>query len=581
MSGLRSSAVFALRRPRLSGARSSWAAASAGSISSTSSISDFSRKPCSSSMSASSRSISATAVAISAKVSTPTCCPFRSRPLTSSSSCSSTTDIEVLFSRARVAGHEVVSASSSQDGAESRRSIRDASTRVLRPRLPVEARLADRRRRLGWRMSSLDERRQDERPRQPARDAPHEVRRERRAGAQAANAPKPKPTAPRSRGRRSARAARPRAEPSRRRRASRRADPRRPQAARRRAGVARSSTAAHAPAAAASRRPRAAERHRARHHRHPGGRRAAQIGLASAARCSSARSTGSRKPLGAATFSARRIARVTTPGERGTQCGRCPRGRISRHRPAVALLSLREPVSSPRRQRRKPMMDSPTRIAVLIAAFAVISPSRARAGRRPAAPRRPTPRPRPRRSRLSGGGDAAARQEGRASAAPSTRSSPAARSSSSAFDADDRRRGRKQAHDARSSRDGTFVARWKPRAHRPVPHPRARRRQPPAPRRPRPSSRSRSSARRSPPGTAPASTATRPPAGIELTETSSASRTARCRAARIVAVHYGGDARSSSRSSTAARYGGKAKWDLTKGAADAARLHRRPTASAR
>ena len=44
MSGFRSIDVFALRRPRLSGARSS-CAASAGSISSTSSISDFSRNP--------------------------------------------------------------------------------------------------------------------------------------------------------------------------------------------------------------------------------------------------------------------------------------------------------------------------------------------------------------------------------------------------------------------------------------------------------------------------------------------------------------------------------------------------------
>ena len=40
----------------------------------------------------------ATAVAISAKVRTPTCCPLRSRPLTSSSSWRSTTDIQVLFS---------------------------------------------------------------------------------------------------------------------------------------------------------------------------------------------------------------------------------------------------------------------------------------------------------------------------------------------------------------------------------------------------------------------------------------------------------------------------------------------------
>ena len=38
--------------------------------------------------------------AISAKVRTPTCCPFRSRPFTSSSSCRSTTDMHVRFVRA-------------------------------------------------------------------------------------------------------------------------------------------------------------------------------------------------------------------------------------------------------------------------------------------------------------------------------------------------------------------------------------------------------------------------------------------------------------------------------------------------
>ena len=59
MSGFRSSAVFGLRRPRFSGARSSSAAAaSAGSTSSTSSIAARSRKPCNSSTSASSRSSS-------------------------------------------------------------------------------------------------------------------------------------------------------------------------------------------------------------------------------------------------------------------------------------------------------------------------------------------------------------------------------------------------------------------------------------------------------------------------------------------------------------------------------------------
>ena len=87
MSGRRSSVVFGLRRPRLSGARStSLEAAAAGSISSTSSISDFSKKPCSSSTSDSSRSSSETASAISANVSTPTCWPLATRPLISSSS---------------------------------------------------------------------------------------------------------------------------------------------------------------------------------------------------------------------------------------------------------------------------------------------------------------------------------------------------------------------------------------------------------------------------------------------------------------------------------------------------------------
>src|SRR5215217_426890 len=103
MSGFRSIAVLALRRPRLSGARSS-CAASAGSISSTSSISDFSRNAWRSSTSASSRSISCIATAISANVRTPTCWPLRTSPFTSSSSCRSTTDIDVLSSFEVVAG---------------------------------------------------------------------------------------------------------------------------------------------------------------------------------------------------------------------------------------------------------------------------------------------------------------------------------------------------------------------------------------------------------------------------------------------------------------------------------------------
>ena len=65
--------VFALRRPRLSGARSSCPAARAGSISSTNSISERSKNWCSSSRSDSSMSCSDSAVVISANVSTPTC----------------------------------------------------------------------------------------------------------------------------------------------------------------------------------------------------------------------------------------------------------------------------------------------------------------------------------------------------------------------------------------------------------------------------------------------------------------------------------------------------------------------------
>ena len=92
MSGLRST-VLDLRRLRRSTARSSWLARSAGSTSSTSSISDFSMKPWSSSTSPSSSSTSARAVATSAYVSTPVVWPLVRRSFTSSSSCSSPTDM--------------------------------------------------------------------------------------------------------------------------------------------------------------------------------------------------------------------------------------------------------------------------------------------------------------------------------------------------------------------------------------------------------------------------------------------------------------------------------------------------------
>src|SRR5688572_11325338 len=93
MSGLRSIVAFDLRRRSLrSTARSSCAAVVAGSISSTSSISLFSRNEWRSSMSDSSRSTSVRAVATSAYVRTPVCVPLVMRSLTSSSSCSSATD---------------------------------------------------------------------------------------------------------------------------------------------------------------------------------------------------------------------------------------------------------------------------------------------------------------------------------------------------------------------------------------------------------------------------------------------------------------------------------------------------------
>src|SRR4051812_7384607 len=112
MSGRRSSVAFLARRPRLSGARStSLLAAVAGSMSSTSSISCDSKNVLSSSMSDSSRSSSWVACWISAWVSTPSCWPLAKRPLISSSSCSSTTDIQFRSARVpRPASHDSTSA---------------------------------------------------------------------------------------------------------------------------------------------------------------------------------------------------------------------------------------------------------------------------------------------------------------------------------------------------------------------------------------------------------------------------------------------------------------------------------------
>ena len=147
-----------------------------------------------------------------------------------------------------------------------------------------------------------------------------------------------------------------------------------PPGPRRRARAARVDGARPHRRAAAGVDDHAPERHRARHHRHPGGRRAGPDRPRGRRPGAQARGRQAPEALGAATFP-RAESPGYQPGERGTQCGSVVRGGESAGLPAVALLSLREPVSSPRRQRRKPMRTLTTRIAVLIAAFAVISPS--------------------------------------------------------------------------------------------------------------------------------------------------------------------------------------------------------------
>ena len=190
--------------------------------------------------------------------------------------------------------------------------------------------------------------RRGKRPRQPARDAPHEVRRESGArarrsarpatktGGEAASAKKP----PRRRPRR-AQAGAP---------ATRKAAP----GPRRRARAAPSRRSAPAPPS----------RRRSRRPRRPSGTELvttaiqaagelAQIGLAVGGQVLKRAVDQAPQALAAATFP-RAESPGYQPGERGTQCGSVVRGGESAGLPAVALLSLREPVSSPRRQRRKP-----------------------------------------------------------------------------------------------------------------------------------------------------------------------------------------------------------------------------------
>ena len=97
----------------------------------------------------------------------------------------------------------------------------------------------------------------------------------------------------------------------------------------------------------------------------------------SAASCSSARPAGSRarrrrdaRRAVHLLVAARRIAVGSTAANGGTNSGTMPRGRIDRGSPVVALLSLREPVSSPRRHRRKTSDEAPGSEA-LLCAFAI------------------------------------------------------------------------------------------------------------------------------------------------------------------------------------------------------------------
>ena len=188
------------------------------------------------------------------------------------------------------------------------------------------------------------------------------------------------------------------------------------------------------------------------------------------------------------------------------------RGGESAGSPAVALLSLREPVSSPRRHRRKqPNACPPHRHAA--------RDLRARRAGRRARPerdgrhRRARARPGPDRDRAPDG-----RQHRRSSAARSPRT-PAGSSRSSGST---RRRSpgsrsppRRSTRTAPTSRAGRPTSRGaspRARASRARPRPAQRSRSPPRSRR-----RSPSSAPRRPAGTAPASTAARPPAALRMT----------------------------------------------------------------
>ena len=84
----------------------------------------------------------------------------------------------------------------------------------------------------------------------------------------------------------------------------------------------------------------------------------------------------------------RRIVGLLNPANGGPIADRSEiRGGESAGSPAVALLSLREPVSSPRRHRRKLMRGSLTRIVSFLAALAAVAPATAGA-QEPAADRR-------------------------------------------------------------------------------------------------------------------------------------------------------------------------------------------------
>ena len=204
-----------------------------------------------------------------------------------------------------------------------------------------------------------------------------------------------------------------------------------------------------------------------------------------------------------------------------------PRGRIGRRSPAVALLSLREPVSSPRRQRRKHRDEVIGSKTAAVRHRARRARRAERGGWRPAGFRRrrgaARARDRERGQRARPAGErsppAPARwcESWRASAGRVRRRRPAARSTIERFDdATQAWASRGDRHRCRRRRLPRALA---CRRRRRVPRPRRARAVRPGGRRPapRPSWRSRCTGPRWRPGTGPASTAAGPRAASRMT----------------------------------------------------------------